>query len=151
MRPHFSSWNAAVGFSAAALLSALGRTFIDYRFVYAERNLDAGSLAFVVVLNLVIFGLWIWALVDASHGSRRGMFGLLAFAVLVAVFGLYTMAVLCPSPCRTGWPTGEITIWANVLSGALTAVLAGIALISQKRPAPQAEPARPSDTGPAGN
>src|SRR4030095_1512811 len=129
MRSSLSPWTAALTLSAAALLSFLARTFVDYRLVYAELGLDVGALAFAILIHLALFGGWIWALLAASHARRRPMYVLLGYDVLVVAFGLYTMTTLCPSPCRTGWPVGEVTIWSNLLIGVPAAVLAATSVL----------------------
>lgn len=67
------SWKAAIILSLAALLSFLARTFLDFRFVYEEIGLGISSLALVTVLNLAFFAGWIWALIAASHRSRKAL------------------------------------------------------------------------------
>ena len=131
-----STRTAALMLSGAALLSFLARTFVDYRFVYEELGFDVGALGFSILVHLALFGGWIWALLSASHARRRGMYVLLAYNGLVAAFGLYTMTKLCPSPCRTGWPVGEITIWCNLLIGGAAAVLAAMSVFRQPRTVP---------------
>lgn len=128
MRYSNSTWTGALILSAAALLSLLARTFVDYRFVYDELGFDGGALGFAILMHLAVFGSWIWALVAGSHARRWAMYVLLGYDLLVAVFGLYTMTTLCPSPCRTGWPVGEITIWSNLVVGVPAALLAAMSL-----------------------
>ena len=41
-------------------------------------------------------------------------------------FGVGTLVSFCPSPCRTGWPVAEITIWVSLVAGLLAAILLGI-------------------------
>jgi hypothetical protein len=135
MRSIITTWNAARILSAAAFLSLLARTFVDYRFVYAELDLDAGAFGFAILFHLALFGGWVWALVAASHARRRVMYVLLAYAVLVVVFGVYTATTLCPSPCRTGWPVGEISIWSNILIGVPAAALAALSAFRRRRAA----------------
>ena len=117
---------AALTLSAAALLSLLARTFVDYRFVYGELGFDARALGLTMLVHLAICGSWIWALVAASHARRWAMSVLLGYDLLVVAFGLYTMTTLCPSPCRTGWPMGEVSIWSNLLIGVPAAVFAAM-------------------------
>jgi hypothetical protein len=136
MQSSSSTPTAALMLSGAALLSFLARTFVDYRFVYAELGFDVRTVGFSILLHLALLGSWIWALVAASHARRRGMYVLLAYNVLVAAFGLYTMTKLCPSPCRTGWPVGEITIWSNLLIGLTAALLAAMSVFRQSRAVP---------------
>ncbi|MEN8377027.1 MAG: hypothetical protein ABFS34_16505 [Gemmatimonadota bacterium] len=120
-----SKWTPALILSLLALLSFLTRTFIDYRFVYLELGLDRDALASTTLINLVLFGAWIWAIVAASHGGRGGLYALLGFSLLLVAFGVATLVSLCPSPCRTFWPVGEIAIWSNLVIGVPAAALLG--------------------------
>jgi hypothetical protein len=110
-------WKAAIILSLAALLSFLARTFFDFRFVYEEIGLGISPLALVTVLNLAFFAGWIWALIAASHCSRKALYVLLGFDALLILFGIATLISFCPSPCRTAWPLGEVLIWLNLLFG----------------------------------
>ena len=123
MRASSSMSGVALLLSGAALLSFLSRTFIDYRFVYGEMNPGTGSFALLTLASLAFYAGWIWAIVAASHQRRRAMFILLAYDFLLVVFGITTLISLCPSPCRTAWPVGEIAIWSNLLVGALATVV----------------------------
>lgn len=128
-----TSWTAALVLSGAALLSFLTRTFIDYGFVYPQLNLMS-SIGPITLFNLVFFGGWIWALVSASHGSRRAMFALLAYNAVLVLFGLATLISLCPSPCQTAWPVGEIAIWSNLLVGISASVVVALNLFRRAGP-----------------
>jgi hypothetical protein len=64
------------------------------------------------------------------------MYVLLAYSALLLAFGLFTIVSLCPSPCGTFWPVGEIAIWSNVLIGVPAAALAGLSLFRRPRSAP---------------
>lgn len=124
-------WFWAVGFSYAALLVMLARTFLDYQYVYPEMGMDALMSGGATVINLAIFGGWIYALyAAAARFSRGGMIANLLFNTLLLVFGLATVVSLCPPPCRTGWPVGQIIIWANILIGVPAVILAGRAVFS---------------------
>ncbi len=117
-----STFRLALVLSAAALLSFLARTFIDYGFVYREFHVSSMKFALLTVVNLTFYAGWIWALIGASHRSRRAMIVLTIFDVILVLFGLVTETTLCPSPCRTAWPTGEIAIWSNLVIGIPAAV-----------------------------
>lgn len=118
--------------AGAALLSFLSRTFIDYHLVYAEVGIDSGGFAAVTVFNLAFYGAWIAALIAASHQKRRAVYVLLAYDLLLVLFGLFTMTTLCPSPCRAAWPVGEIAIWSNVVVG-LAALAAAVTTLVRGR------------------
>jgi len=113
----------AVLFSTLALLSFMARTFIDYGFVYEELNLTGSSLGLITLFNVALLGGWVWALIAASHRSRRAMWALLAYDLLLVLFGLSTLISFCPSPCQTAWPLGEIVIWSNLTIGIPAVVL----------------------------
>jgi hypothetical protein len=131
MRSSASTWNAALILSGAALLSFLARTFIDYGFVYRELNFSTRSIALITVLALAFCAGWIWALLSASHQSRRAMYVLLIYDAFLMLFGVMTLVSLCPSPCRTAWPLGEIVIWSNLLVG-IAAALAVVFSLARK-------------------
>ena len=109
--------NLVLIFSSAAMLSFLGRSFLDYGYVFPEFGIGMPDLFFVTVGELAFFGGWLWALIAAGGASRRGLIGLLVYNVLLLLFGISTLTSLCPSPCGTVWPLGEILIWSNVVIG----------------------------------
>ena len=127
-------WGAALLFSGAALLSFLTRTFIDYRFVYAELGYSNASLIGITIFHLAWYGGWTWALVSASHRRRPAMYVLVGYASLLVVYGVMTTLVWCPPPCRTMWPLGEIAIWSNWVFGIGAVVSAVLALRSGESP-----------------
>ena len=131
MRPSVSARNAALILSVAALLSFLARTFIDYGFVYQSLYPSIRSMAILTLITLVFIAGWIWALLAASHDRRRAMYVLLIYAAVVVLHGVVTLVTLCPSPCPTAWPLGEVVIWSNVLMGIL-AVVAVVSSLTRK-------------------
>ena len=131
MRSSASPWNAAVIFSFAALLSFLARTFIDYGFVYKELYPSTRALAILTVITLSFIAGWIWALLAASHNSRRAMYALLIYGAIVVLQGAVTLVSLCPSPCRTAWPIGEVVIWSNLVVG-VPAIVAIVLRLARK-------------------
>jgi hypothetical protein len=123
-------WLYAVGFSYASLLAMLARTFLDYQYVYQGLGLNAVTSGLATLVNLAIFGSWIYTLyAAASRFSHGAMFANLFFNALVLIFGASTVITLCPSPCPTGWPVGEIIIWSNILIGIPAMVLAALAAL----------------------
>jgi len=134
MRSSISTWTISLLFSAAALLSFLARTFIDYGFVYQELHLTTSSLGIVTLFNLAFFAAWVWALVVASHASKRAMTALFIFDILLTFFGVATLVSLCPSPCQTAWPVGEIAIWSNLAIGIPATAIAAMSLIPKAGP-----------------
>lgn len=123
-------WLFAVGFSYAGLLAMLARTFLDYQYVYEELGMGAITSGLATLVNLAIFGSWIYALyAAAARFSRAAMIANLGYNLLLLIFGFSTIISLCPSPCPTGWPVGEIIIWANIIVGVPAALLAVLAVL----------------------
>jgi hypothetical protein len=123
----FKSLSGAITLAVISLLVFLGRTFIDFYFVYGEFALDIGMIGVTMLFHQALFGGWIWGLLAAVQGNRRGLvvvFGFNLFFLLFIAVG--TLVSYCPSPCRTGWPLGEITIWSSFVAGLLAAISLGI-------------------------
>ncbi len=117
------SW--ALWLSFAAFVTVLARGFLDWAYVLPEfSNMnDVAAVAMSMVGYLAFFALWLWALIAAVQGARRGLVAVLVFNVLAAIgWGLATALFLCPTPCRTVPPVSDIIIWANVFVGAAAAV-----------------------------
>ena len=116
----------ALWLSGFALLSFLGRSFIDYGYVFPEIGVPESALLPITAGMLAFYGGWLCALIAAGRGSRKGFSGLLVYNLLLLLLGVSTFATLCPSPCATAWPTGEIFMWSNVLIGALAALFVAL-------------------------
>jgi hypothetical protein len=120
----------AIGLSYAGLLAMLARTFLDYQYVYNEMGFSVITSGFATLINLAMFGGWIYALHAAAvRFSRGAMVANMVFNALLLVFALSTVITLCPSPCPTGWPVGEIIIWANIIIGIPAVILSGFAVL----------------------
>lgn len=123
MKTWFASLNGVITLSLVALLIFMGRTFIDFQYVYVEFFPNPGEAALAILVNMALFGGWFWALLKASHGSRRGLMGALIFDLLfVLLLSVGTLFFYCPSPCDTAWPLAEIINWASLIVGLLAAV-----------------------------
>jgi len=78
---------------------------------------------------MVFFGGWLWGLLAAVRGSRRGLVATLAFALILPVLtGIGTLVAFCPSPCATASGLMEIANWLNLISGLLATVAIGLHL-----------------------
>src|SRR3990170_3676261 len=115
MKAWFTSLNGAVALSLIALISFLGRTFLDWRYVYQEFLAGVGPVALTTVVYLAFFGGWFWALLAAARRSRTGL-------------GVGTLGSFCSSPCQPAWPLREIANWSTLLFGLLAAVSAAVHL-----------------------
>jgi len=121
------SLNGAITLAVISLLVFLGRTFIDFYFVYDEFALDIGMIGITILFHLALFGGWIWGLLAAVQGSRRALIVVFGFNLFFLLFiAVGTLVSYCPSPCRTGWPLGEIMIWSSFGAGLLAAISLGI-------------------------
>lgn len=129
MKTWFTSLNGAITLSVIALLTFVGGTFLDYQFVFNEFFPGPGQAAMATLVNMALFGGWIWALLAASRGARGGLIASLIFTLLF-FFGIAvsTLVVYCPSPCRTAWPVMEIANWAKLITGLIAAVAVGLQL-----------------------
>jgi hypothetical protein len=127
MKTWFSSQNGAITLSAVALVVFIARSLLDFQFVMPEFFSATGQVAMWIVIYMAFFGGWLWGLLAAVRGSRRGLIAALVFTLLLPVGGgIGTLVAFCPSPCPTAWPLGEIVNWLNLLSGLLAATAAGL-------------------------
>ncbi|MFQ5616219.1 MAG: hypothetical protein ACE5GO_07145 [Anaerolineales bacterium] len=129
MKNWFTSLKGAVTLSVISLLVFLGRTFIDFYYVYAEFSLSVGMVGLTMLVNMALFGGWIWGLLSTVQGSRRGLISVLVFDLFfLLVIAVGTLVSYCPSPCQTAWPLAEVTIWASLVFGLLAAISTGFHL-----------------------
>jgi hypothetical protein len=120
---------SAITLAVISLLAFLGRAFIDFYYVFGEFGLSVGMVGATIFIHLVLFGGWIWCLLSAVQGSRRALIAVFGFNLFFLLFiAGGTLASYCPSPCRTAWPLGEITIWISLITGLFSAITLGIQL-----------------------
>jgi hypothetical protein len=138
MKTWFTSLNGAITLSVIALLTFLGRTLIDFRYVALEFEQMEHILPVTLpytLFALLLFGGWLWALLAAVQGSRGGLIATLVYNLFVALLGgLASFLFLCPSPCSTGWPLAEIVLWANLIVGSIAAVAMTLQLRLEPQP-----------------
>lgn len=139
MKTWFTSLNGAIILSAIAYLAFLGRTFVDFQFVFSYFAATPALAALATLINTALFGGWLWGLLAAVRGSRSGLIATLIFTLLFLLGdAVGTLVAYCPSPCPTAWPLMEIANWSNLLFGLLGVMAAGLHLRSspaQKREA----------------
>ena len=130
MRKWFTSLSGAITLSTIALLVFLGRGFMDWRYEYPIQD-PAGAWDIPGgLIYMALAGGWIWGLLAASKGSRRGLIALLIFAlVLDVLLALATYFIFCPpwTGCE-GWPNAWLWNWANLIAGLLAVIAIGIQL-----------------------
>jgi hypothetical protein len=129
MKTWFTSLNGAIALSVIALLTFMGGTFLDYQFVFDEYFPGPGQAGMTTLINMALFGGWIWALLAASRGARGGLIATLIFTLLFFLgIAVGTLVAYCPSPCSTAWPVIEIANWAKLITGLMAAVAVGLQL-----------------------
>ena len=134
MTSWLKSIQAVLILSALSFLTFLGRTFLDFYYVYRGFNLGVGMVSLTVLLSLGISAGWVWALMMAREEKRVVVFTLLGLDLFFfLVLGIGTVIAWCPTPCRTGWPLEEIMIWISVVVGFLNAVSLGMYLRDGKQ------------------
>jgi len=126
----FSLRHGALLLSGMAMPSFMGRTFIDYGYVFPEMGVSTADLLPITFGVLAFYGGWLWALIAAGRENRKGVAILLVYNLLLIIFGVSTFTTLCPSPCRTAWPTAEILMWSNVIVGVVAVLLVVLQLRS---------------------
>lgn len=132
MRNWFTSLNGAITLSLIALLTFLGRGFMDWRYEYPLQDPSGAFDLPGALIYMALAGGWIWGLLSAASGSRRGLIAIVAFAlVLDVLLALATYFIFCPpwTGCE-GWPNAWLWNWANFVTG-LLAVIAGVVQLRQ--------------------
>jgi hypothetical protein len=125
MKNWLLSLNGTITLSLFALLTFLGRGFMDWRYEYPLQDPTGVWDIPGALIYMALAGGWIWALTAAVQGSRRGRIALLILALVLDIgFALATYFIFCPpwTSC-VGWPNLWLWNWANLVTG-LLAVLA---------------------------
>jgi hypothetical protein len=130
MRPWVRSLDGAIALSVIAFLSHLGRSYVDWQYVYLPLDPAGRWETLALLANVAYAGGWIWAILAAARGSRGGWIACLAFALVLVGLALATDILLCRPGigCRSlpnVWPWN----WANLIAG----LLAGGSAILQIR------------------
>lgn len=124
MRNWFLSLHGVITLSVIAFLTFLGRLFLDWRYE-SHRMGAAGSIqeAINVLFFLAFAGGWVWAMLAAASGSRRGLIACLILALLLDVgFALATYLSWCPPAYCRGFPNLWPWTWAQMIAGLLAAI-----------------------------
>lgn len=121
----FLSLNGAVTLSALALVVLLWGTFLDWHFIFTEFELGVTLAGLSALGYAVFFGGWVWSLLAAVGGSRRGLLGLLVYAALLVIYAIGDLYVYCPTSCERVW-WYYILNWSNLILGSI--VILAVAL-----------------------
>lgn len=121
MRIWITSLNGTITLSVIALLTFLGRGFMDWRYEYPQQDPSGTFDLPGALLYMAFAGIWIWAALAAVRCSRRGLIALLILALVLNVaLALATYFVFCPpwTGCK-GWPNAWLWNWLNMITGLL--------------------------------
>lgn len=122
--------NTVVMLSTLSLLLMLERVFLDFRYVALEMEAPTATMPFTapyLAAAFLLFGGWIWSLLGAQRGGRGALVVLLAFSLLNLVFGIATLAILCPTPCQTAAPITDILVYVQIVVSVAAMLSAGLA------------------------
>ena len=125
-----SSLNGAIAVSIIALMSLVGRSFLDARFVLTE-DMPNASKAMVggwALFTMVLVGGWVWAIVAVAQGSRGGLIAALAIALFTGLLAGAASLIAFRPIMPSAKPLGEIVIWSNLVFGLLAALAVGLRL-----------------------
>jgi hypothetical protein len=134
----FTSLNGAIALSVLALLAFLARVMgLDAMFVLPGEmgvsQAQPGTVALIMLLVVVFFGGWIWALLAAVRGGWTGLIVTLILSLLSGLGGAYTLLALCGDKGCAAWPVGNIVVWAELLFGLAAAAALGLHLQQARR------------------
>lgn len=126
-----TSRSSAITLTAIAFLTFLGRAFMDWRYEYPLQDPEGSWVFSGVLIYTLVAGGWLWSILAADRGSRRGLVGCLFWVlVLDVLLALATFFIFCPpwSDCEA-WPNAYFWNWLNLISG----IAAAAAIILQLR------------------
>jgi len=124
MKNWLTSLNGAITLSVLALLTFLGRAFLDWRYQYSQSDPAGNWDTTTGLIYMVLIGGWLWGLLAAGRGSRRGLIvSLIAVLLLDVAVALVTYFIFCPpwTGC-IAWPNAWSWNWSNLISGVIAAV-----------------------------
>lgn len=124
MKSWITSLNGTITFTVIALLTFLGRAFLDWRYEYPQQDPAGNWDTLMAVIYMALIGGWLWALLAAGRGGRRGLIGCLVAVLLLDVgLALATYFVFRPpwTDC-TSWLNAWLWNWLNLIPGAIAAV-----------------------------
>ena len=121
----------ALRLALLAYAVAIGRSLIDWGFVYPELGFTQPWSVFAALLFYsASFGLWAWGLIGLSRRERVGAWVVLVLTALFGgLLGLGTIVAFCPIPCDALAPIGDI--WN--LATTITSIAAIVAVARELR------------------
>jgi hypothetical protein len=127
MKTWLTSINRTITLSIIAMLSFIGYAFLESLYFLGEWIQGIPAAAGMTLVVIIVVGGWVWGMIAASGGSRKGLIAMLVFSLLPALFTLYDLIFY--SPVTYGWPLVQIAVWVTFV----TCVLAAVATAFQLR------------------
>lgn len=105
--------------SFSALVVFMWGILLDWHFVLGDWALTTPQLGLAALVYVAFISGWIWALIALQGGSRRALYALLAYALLLCAYALLDLVVYCPTTCPRIW-LYYIANWANLVFGVVS-------------------------------
>lgn len=128
------TWRMVLWTGIAAALAFFVRSWLDFRFVFAEfvPDTDVVTTGLTMVFYAGAGFAWLWAIAAVAQERRKGAVALAVLSGLLLV-GLWvgTFFAWCPFPCETAAPLSEISsigglaIGLVAMASAVTRIRAG--------------------------
>ena len=127
MASRTSAGKSVILYSFLALLMFLWGVLLDWHFVVSDYGLSINQLGIGALIYTLLVGGWIWALIISKGGSRRAVYGLLAYALFLCAYALMDLIAYCPTTCPQVW-LYYIANWGNLVLGIGSAVSLGFSI-----------------------
>ena len=108
--------------SFSALVVFMWGILLDWHFVLSEWGLTISQLGLAALIYAAFIAGWIWALIAIRGGSRRALYALLVYALLLCVYAIQDLLVYCPTTCPQIW-LYYIANWGNLLFGVASSAI----------------------------
>ena len=113
--------------SFSALVVFMWGILLDWHFVLSEWGLTISQLGLAALIYAAFIAGWIWALIAIRGGSRRALYALLVYALLLCVYAIQDLLVYCPTTCPQIW-LYYIANWGNLLFGVTASAIVIVGL-----------------------
>jgi hypothetical protein len=127
--------NVVATFSTLSILVMLERIFLDFRYVALEMEAPLDIMPFTLpymAFTFLVLGGWLWALLASVKGCRGALIALIVFNAFNLFFSVITMITLCPLPCGTAAPIGDMLIIAGLVISIAAIISASVSWWSKR-------------------
>ncbi|MDH3944592.1 MAG: hypothetical protein OEV06_10910 [Anaerolineae bacterium] len=113
--------SGVIATSGLSLMSFIARSLLDWRYTFPYlMEMTTGIVAGMLLWNVLFAALWVFGMVNLRPDRKAAFRILMSMNVFHLVFnGILSTLAMCPSPCPTLWPVGEIIIQSGTLTGFL--------------------------------